>query len=238
MKTTALLSIFFLLVSLFSLAAADTLFEVDFTTQRAGEINVGQAIKDHDGVVNFWQGPKPGEFGRFAIKDAPEINGTQAEGKPVLIVYDNNAEKAKAPVVTIDLANPPSVTQTITVEIKFFVPPVNSFQGLIGFGKGSWAAAAAVFTLTDGKISSWQPGDAYTPVGTYDVTGWTTLRVTFDSSKKVFDVKVNDQTTATDIPWAHKNSSLATFEAVADLAPRDRNGEPVFYIESIKIISE
>lgn len=212
---------------------AETLFDLNFAAQPAGEIRVGQSISNNEGVANFWQGPQPGEHGHFAVTEGPE-----AAGKSVLAVYDSNSENNKAPVFSIDLAKAPEA-KLLIVEEKFLIPVTGPYLGLIGLGKGSWASAAAIFTLTDGKIATWQPGDAYTNVGSYSPNTWMTFRVTFDLAKKTYDVEVNDQKTGSNIPWAHtKNASLTFFEFSADMSPRDRGNDPVLYIEYVKITTE
>lgn len=212
---------------------AETLFDLDFSSQPAGEINVGQSISNNDGVAHFWQGPQAGEHGHFAISEGPE-----SAGKSVLAVYDSNSENNKAPVFSINLAKQPEA-KLLVVEVKFLIPVSGSYLGLIGLGKGSWASAAAILTLTEGKITTWQPGDAYTTVGSYSPNTWMTLRVTFDLAKKTYDVQVNDQKTGSNLPWAHtKNASLTYFEFAADLQPRDRGADPVLFIESVKITTE
>lgn len=230
MKMTLLL----LLALLVTVAArAETLFDLDFSTQPAGEILVGQSISNNDGVAHFWQGPQAGEHGHFAITEGPEN-----AGKSVLAIYDSNSENNKAPVFSIDLAKIPEA-KVLVVEAKFLIPVSGSYRGLIGLGKGSWTSAAAIFTLTDGKIATWQPGDVYTNVGSYSPNTWMTLRVAFDLAKKTYDVQVNDQKTGSNLPWAHtKNTSLTYFEFAADLQPRDRGGDPVLYFDSVKITTE
>lgn len=230
-----------LLLVLFFVSAsshAETLCEINFASQPAGEIRLGQSIRDGEGVAGFWEGPQPRENGHFAIKEAPE--GTDsAAGKSVLAIYDDNSENNKAPAFTVGLSKIPTQARTMVFDTRILIPVSGSYRGLINLGKGSWASAATVFMLTEGKLMAWQSGDTYTTVGSYTPNTWMTVRVTLDLAKKTYDVEVNDQKTGMSLPWAHtKNVALNYFEFIADLNPRDRAGEPVLYVEYVKITSE
>lgn len=217
---------------------AETLFETDFAARGVGVIGLGQEMKDHDGSASFWEGPQPRENGYFAIKEAPEAAGGET-GKPVLAFFDNSSEQNKTPVFSIELAKRSEAPKKLVFETKFLVPPLSSYQGLISLGKGSWDGAAAIFVLAGGKLNVWQPGGTLMAVGNYEVTAWTTLRVTLDMTKKIYDVEVNGQKTGSAIPWAHtKYSALTNFEILSDLSPRDQNGEAVLYIEYVTISAE
>lgn len=216
---------------------AETLFDVNFSEQPAGELANTQKISDHNGSALFWQGPAAKEFGYFSITDGPEAGG--GSGKLALAVYDNSAERGKAPGFSVQLADVPAEAKTLTAEARFLVPVAGPYLGLIGVGKGSWAGAAALLTLSDGKIKTWQPGDIYTTVGAYDPNVWFELRIVLDLEKKTFDVYLDGQKVGNAIPWAHVSKDpVDYFECVADLSPLDRAGDPVLFIESLKINAE
>ncbi len=221
---------------------AETLFESDFASQHTGDIANAFTVTDHDGTASFWQGPENGVFGHFAIVDAPESAGAGAGmrvDKPVLAFYDSSPAADNAPAFSIELSKPAGETAMVVMETKFLVPVAGPFLGLMGLGKGSWDGAAALFTLTDGKIIAREPGNVSTTVGTYVPNEWVVFRVTFDVAKKTFDVHIDGKKTASDIPWAHtEDQNLTFYELYADMLPLDRMGEPVLYVESVKITSD
>jgi hypothetical protein len=225
-----------------SLCQAETLFETDFASQRPGDIAPGQTMTDRHGTASFWQGPQIGEFGHFAIVDAPESAGAGAGkrvDRPVLAFFDNSPAKDKAPTFSIELSKPSGESATVVVEARLLVPVGGPYLGLIGIGKGSWDGAAALFTLSDGKINARAPGDVSTTVGDYVPNEWFVFRVTLDVAKKTFDVQIGGKKTASGIPWAHtEDQNLTFFEFLADMLPLDRMAEPVLYMESVKITSD
>lgn len=217
------------------LCQAETLFESDFGSQQIGEIGANRSMANSEGGAHFWQGPNVGEYGRFAIAETPD-GAEGGSGKSVLAIYDNSPEKNKAPTFFIRLSSEPEKVKQLTVEEKILIPVAGPYQALIGIGKGSWAGAAAVFSIRSGKIEAWSPGDVFTNVGRYSPNVWMVFRVVLDLEKKTYDVYVDGIKTGSSIPWAFtKNTSLTYFEVVSDLQPADRMGEAVFYIEYVKI---
>lgn len=233
-------SFFLLLAALafFPSAQAETLFEVNFAEQPAGELGNTHKLTDHNGSALFWQGPAAKEFGYFSITDGPEAGG--GSGKLALAFHDNSPERGKAPGFSVQLADAPAAdAKTLTVEAKLLVPVAGPYLGLIGVGKGSWAGAAALLTLSNGKIQTWQPGDVYTTVGAYDPNVWFELRIVLDLAQKTFDVYLNGEKAANAIPWAHTpKDPVNYFECVADLSPTERAGDPALFMETLKISAE
>lgn len=217
---------------------AETLFESNFGSKKKGEIAPNRVMADHDGVANFWQGPKIGDYGHFAITEPPEGMDGAADSS-VLAIYDNSPEKDKAPTFSIRLSKEPIQAKTVVVEEKILIPIKGPYQALITIGKGSWNSAVAIFSLNSGKIETWQLGDGFTRVGKYSPAAWLTLKVVIEMEKKTYDVYVDGIKTGSAIPWAFtQNTSLTFFEVVSDLQPVDRMGEAVLYIEYVKITAD
>ncbi len=221
-----------------SVGRAETLFEVDFSSLKEEALGAGQTMSDRNGTANFWQGPKEGEFGRFAVTGLPKEVEDKSES-PALAIYDNSPQADKAPVFSVELSKLPDDVQTIILEMTCLVPLEGSYLGLIGIGRGSWESAAAMLTVTNEKISAWQQGDTYENAGNYRANKWTDLRVVMDLGKKTFDVYVNGEKTGSDIPWSNAvETPPSYFEVCTDLQAIDRMGDPVFFIRSLKISAE
>lgn len=225
-------------LALLSPSRAEVLFEANFAEQPAGELGNTHKISDHNGTALFWQGPGAKEFGYFSVTDSPESGG--GSGKLALAFHDNMSENGKAPGLSVKLGDsPPASAKTLTLETKLLVPFSGPYLGLIGVGKGSWANAAALITLSNGKINVWQPGDIYTTIGAYEPSVWFDLRIVLDLAKKTFDVYLNGEKAGNEIPWAHDpKDPVDYFEMFADLNPVERAGDPVLFVENLKISAE